>query len=524
MNLNLINAKTKTGFENAVSSGTVTTNDLGFIQDSKQIWAKNNYYSAIPSGGQKGQFLTWKSSGEAQWTDLDVINLLAYGVEWDITVADPILTRIGNPLLHKQLPIQSAFRGCVTQGEEIMYYLDASDWSLKENGEASRLDGYDGTVRVHTPRFYGKGEESGNKRRVLVSTQKIDETWTEIPEMLIDAYRSTVLNTVPENMGYLSTLPVNSAVSIVNTNNYCRGGNNSSTYDQYLTDVPCRSLLGKPRTSLSRATIRTYCRNAGSEMLSYEQYKWIFYWLWVIEYATFNSQAAFNSELTSDGYHQGGLGNGITTINGTYWIYYNNTNPLTPCGYCNNLGNGTGVKEMTVITPTTSGGDPTQTYTFQVPRWRGFDNPFGDIWTNLDGVIVDADADNHSNSMDHVYTCSDPAKFADELTSDYVKIAESTHSVGYVKAFDLGDTANIIASQIGGSSTTFMCDYHWTGNANTTLRQLLVGGRADYNTGMGLGALSSAESVSASHMALGFRSVSARSSVGVAFADYWDYI
>ena len=121
---------------------------------------------------------------------------------------------------------------------------------------------------------------------------------------------------------------------------------------------------------------------------------------------------------------------------------------------------------------------PSQSIT--VNRWRGFDNPFGDIWTNLDGVIIDADADSHSNSMDYVYTCSDPAKFADELTSDYVKIAESTHSEGYVRAFDLGDTANIIASQVGGGSTTFMCDHHWTGNADTTLRTLLVGGGAYY--------------------------------------------
>lgn len=31
--------------------------------------------------------------------------------------------------------------------------------------------------------------------------------------MLVDAYMSTVLNEVPEDMGYLSTLQVNSAIS-----------------------------------------------------------------------------------------------------------------------------------------------------------------------------------------------------------------------------------------------------------------------------------------------------------------------
>ena len=149
---------------------------------------------------------------------------------------------------------------------------------------------------------------------------------------------------------------------------------------------------------------------------------------------------------------------------------------------------------------------PSQSIT--VNRWRGFDNPFGDIWTNLDGVIIDADVDNHSNSMDYVYTCSDPAKFADELTADYVKIAESTHSEGYVRAFDLGDTANIIANQVGGSPTTFMCDYHWTGNADTTLRTLLVGGAAGHGAPAGLGLLHSYDPVSHSSTLVGFRSVS----------------
>ena len=42
--------------------------------------------------------------GNILWAN---INKVAYGVEWDITVADPACTRIGNPLFHKSLPIQS---------------------------------------------------------------------------------------------------------------------------------------------------------------------------------------------------------------------------------------------------------------------------------------------------------------------------------------------------------------------------------------------------------------------------------
>jgi len=40
-------------------------------------------------------------------------NMLAYGVEWNINIADPHITRIGNMSLHKTLPIQSQLKGCI---------------------------------------------------------------------------------------------------------------------------------------------------------------------------------------------------------------------------------------------------------------------------------------------------------------------------------------------------------------------------------------------------------------------------
>ena len=195
-----------------------------------------------------------------------------------------------------------------------MYYLDPNDWSKKADGTDSRLDGYDGTVQVEVPEFYLWSETEGTKSRVYVSTQKVVPYAIRIPHMLVDAYRSTVLNEVPEDMGYLSTLQVNSAISVVNTSSYCRGGNNSSSSDTYLESDKFRTNLGKPRTNTSRANFRTYAKNAGKMLLTYEYYKAIFYWLYVIEYANFNSQANYVEDLTEDGYRQGGLGKGVTKV------------------------------------------------------------------------------------------------------------------------------------------------------------------------------------------------------------------
>lgn len=481
----------------------------------------------IPSGGTTGQMLVNTEDGTAEWADVssklqekfDLLNTMwqqlqeeqtnlqneiesmvvnedvySYGVEWDVTVADPALTRIGNPLLHKQLPIQSSFRGCVAEGPIIKYWLNPNDWSLKENGEPSVLDGTDGTVRVNTIKFYGKSGSKSNKRWVKISTVKIDDTWVEIPELLIDAYRCTVDTTT-------SSTP--KAVSVVNTTAQFRGGGNRADGDTYLESDAFRTDLGKPRTSTTRANMRTYATNAGSELLCYEYYKWIFYWCWVIEYATFNSQAAYNAELTSEGYHQGGLGDGVTAWDGTSWNNYNGYYPLTPCGYGNDIGNFTGIKDLVIPDTTVSDSITVATKTFKMPRWRGFDNPFGDIWTNLEGIVIKSNA---ANEDSNVYTTIDPEEFTDEIGSKSVAGIEVAKD-GYIKAFDLGRTGEIIPSEVGGSTTTYMCDYHWCNSENTALRTLLVGGHATYDTNSGLGYFNSYAGVGDAAAFAGFRTI-----------------
>lgn len=461
----------------------------------------------IPAGGTPGQILVNTGDGTAEWQDnqgggggtIDYTGLediYSYGVEWDTTVADPTLTRIGNPLLHKSLPIQSQYKGCVANGAEINYYLNPNDWSQKADGTPSVLDGTDGTVRVHIPKFYGKSGVEGTKRWVRMSTIKMDNTWIEIPEMLVDAYRSTVDTTV-------SATP--KAVSVVNTTAQFRGGGNRTANDTYLDTDAFRSDLGKPRTNISRANMRTYATNAGSEMLCYEYYKWIFYWAWVVEYATLNSQKAYTADLTAEGYHQGGLGDGVTTWNGD-WNTYNGYYPLTPCGYCNDIGNFTGVKDLVIPETVINESTTVASKTFKVPRWRGFDNPFGDIWTNLDGIILERTAANQPSS---VYTTTDPTAFGDDNTAKGKMTVAGTEiaSDGWIKDYDLGETGEIIPSVVGGSATTYMCDYHYCNASSTALRTLFVGGRAANGGDAGLGCFYSYNGVGIAGATVGFRTL-----------------
>ena len=454
----------------------------------------------IPAGGTAGQILVNNGDGTAEWQDnqdyTGLEDIYSYGVEWDSTVADPTLTRIGNPLLHKSLPIQSQYKGCVANGAEINYYLNPNDWSQKADGTPSVLDGTDGTVRVHIPKFYGKSGVEGTKRWVRMSTIKMDNTWIEIPEMLVDAYRSTVDTTV-------SATP--KAVSVVNTTAQFRGGGNRTANDTYLDTDAFRSDLGKPRTNISRANMRTYATNAGSEMLCYEYYKWIFYWAWVVEYATLNSQKAYTADLTAEGYHQGGLGDGVTTWNGD-WNTYNGYYPLTPCGYCNDIGNFTGVKDLVIPETVINESTTVASKTFKVPRWRGFDNPFGDIWTNLDGIILERTAANQPSS---VYTTTDPTAFGDDNTAKGKMTVAGTEiaSDGWIKDYDLGETGEIIPSVVGGSATTYMCDYHHCNASSTALRMLFVGSNAAHGGNAGLGYFYSNYGVGLAGTSVGFRTL-----------------
>lgn len=369
------------------------------------------------------------------------------------------------------------------------------------------LNGYDGEVMVFVPEFWIKSWDTDTRREVRIALQKIDDTWEYQPNILISPYRDTVLNTVPENMGYLSTLEVDSAISVVNINDYCRGGNNSSSYDAFMKTDRFRSMLGKPRTNIKRATMRANCRKSGKEILSYLQYKRVLYWLYFIEYANFNCQAEFKPELTSEGFRQGGLGNGVTTANASYWKYYNTYNPLTPNGYTNEFGNNTYIKAMTIVMPTTNTGDPAFSTTQYVPRWHGIENPFGDFGINVDGIIINnCSIVENGNKYSEVYATDDPTLYSDNNYKSMKRVGIEQCKEGYIKEWDLGSTAEIIPRISVGGPTLYKCDYHYFNVTSNILKTLILGGAAFNNDLAGLGFFGSDSNPNKAAAYIGFRS------------------
>lgn len=502
------------------ANGHVVTYNIA--ADGTVTKIKEGENAILPEGGSAGQYLKKSVDGNLVFDDLpkaaqdklgvvkigsginiandgtisvdfNFLDQVSYGIEWDITVADSACTRIGNMSMHHTLPIQSAFKGCVAKGNKIQYYLDPNDWSKKADGSPSVLDGTDGDVRVDTGNvWYYKGFEGSNKRQFRMSLTKVDDTWTEVPRLLISAWGITLDRTIADTP---------KACVVMNTSAAYRGGNNDASLDSYLDTLPCRSNLGKPATNISRTNMRTYIANAANnqEILCYDFYKALC-WCYYVEYANFNCQLSFNAELTSDGYHQGGLGNGLTTFSQTNaWEKFNKYNPITLCGYLNDIGNFSGVKEISIPTIVIDDSYTINAITLTPCKYRGFENLFGDYYKNIEGIVLQkSDAD----SANVIYATSDNTKFNDDILNKEIRGTEAKDS-GYIKTFVFGDKAEIIPATIGTNVTTYKCDYHYTNN-NTDKKTLLAGGDANDGGFAGFGYSVSAYGVGGAYASRGF--------------------
>ena len=380
----------------------------------------------------------------------------SYGVEFDTTVSSPTCTRIGNGDLHKSLPVQSRMRGCLLDDDgNVTEYLNPLDWT------GQTRDGSRGQVMVEIPLHYRKFETDGTKRRVRISEYPLPG-YHAVPRRYVSAYQATVQRSTSK------------LASVVNTDADYRGCGNQSAWDGTY-----RTALGRPAVNISLTNFRAYARNRKSgstawNCMTYGTQKTL-YWLFVTEYATLNCQAAYNAAKDASGYAQGGLGDGVTTVNSTAWNTFNGYYPFVPCGCTDTLGNRSGVVSLTV-----KNADDSTFATVSVNRYRGVEIPFGHIWQWTDGVLVDIGADSDTG-LSKVYVARDPADFASAVGDGYSHIGNEARSGGYGKEHIFGEWGDIIPSAVGGGSTTYLCDYHYTSipSSGNAIRGVLFGGAAN---------------------------------------------
>lgn len=418
-----------------------------------------------------------------------------YGVQINVNVADPALTRVGRPELHVTLPVQSLMRRClINDSGEVVTYLHPTDSTKTDTGATADLTGTTGQVMVEIPKHYRKFEFDGTTITALISLYNLPG-FHEVPKMYRSAYEATIDRTA-------SATP--KLASVVNKTANFRGGNNNAEWDSTY-----RSLLGLPATATSLTNFRKYARNRGEAGLNgcgwnCDLYaaQLATYWLYVIEYANLNCQAAYNAEPTSEGYKQGGLGNGVTTLNSTKWNAYNSYYPIIPCGTTNSLGNRTGVIEFTMPDEYDTG----VVTKVSVPSYRGIENPFGHLlsWTDGCKCEIQSEADGAKSKF---YVCDAPAKFQDSSYNDYDLRGELPRKEGYVKRLMVGEHGENMPTEVGGSSTTYFADYFYTNipTSGADMRGVLFGGHANSSANAGLACAYATTAASATTALFGSR-------------------
>lgn len=208
------------------------------------------------------------------------------------------------------------------------------------------INGYDGEIGVDTGgKFYQWSvDNDGDNNEVWQSLYKCVPYAREIKRHIIGIDRACVLNTAfnDTKWGWIGSLEANTAVNVINYHTNVRGGSNITIFDKYLGVDSFRCQLGKARTNLNLATMRSYSQKTDGGQMLYKQIWEAIVWSYVIEYADFDVKKVYNSELTTEGYHQGGLGNGVT--GGNDLGNYNSNEKFAPNDYTLALGNNTGIK------------------------------------------------------------------------------------------------------------------------------------------------------------------------------------
>lgn len=398
-----------------------------------------------------------------------------YGVSWSETSSNPDCTRIGNMDMHRTLPIQSMMKGYLyfKNGNPLYRMLKLNDsWTKCENYSAggwrdvdTLLEDNNINVMIKIPEFwwiddYTESTETHN----LKICPHAKPGWYHHKEAYVSAYE-----------GYID-------------GNYYRSSKNKI-----------------PSVNFTRSAVRPKARANGLgnswNIYTYNEHRAICH-LFLVEYATRNSQKAVNTALTVEGFRQGGLGSGCTT--GTVTINGATTYSFIPTGSSDSLGSGSG--EVTVtIQQTDSSGSNTTTTTRKCNRYRGIENPFGHVWKHTDDVISVYISGYGARFW---YKCDSPDHFGDSISNDnpyYKNIAANAVVTGYKTKIVTTSTCDFFAlSCNNGSETTYWCDYNWD-STDGSLHCLFMGGHSGAGGAAGLFYLHSGNGVGYSNASIGSR-------------------
>lgn len=452
---------------NNLMSVNITTSDnkitlVDSLQEDTMEYTNAQIYGYASVSNNFGASMNIGSGEVVDW----------YGVQWSETSSNPDCTRIGNMEMHRTLPIQSMMKPFDitniedTVSEIILPIDDQFQKTLYANAtniQWSIVSRDTDNIMIRIPEFwYTDDYVPGTKTHNLKLCPHAKPGWYHHKEAYVSAY------------------------------------------EVYKSGDKLVSVKGQlPTVNFNRTNGRTWARANGFDgetkwnLYTYEEHRAICH-LFLVEYATRNSQKAVNTELTPEGFRRGGLGSGCTT--GTATINGAQTWSFMPTGSSDSLGSGSG--EVTVtIQQTDQSGSNTSTITRKCNRYRGIENPFGHVWKHTDDVISV-----YSNGYRTWYKSVKPDQFTTNKNASYKSLCASTMvSSGYKTEIKATPTCDFFAVSVsGGSETTYWCDYNWN-NTDASEHCLLIGGCSGDGGEAGLFFLDSNPGVGGSDVDVGSR-------------------
>lgn len=450
---------------NNLMSVNITTSDnkitlVDSLQEDTMEYTNAQIYGYASVSNNFGASMNIGSGEVVDW----------YGVQWSETSSNPDCTRIGNMEMHRSLPIQSMMKpfafNCGQPHFKDQYVpvkenFTSGQYSHNVNDSLSQVTN-DVNIMIKIPEFwYTDDYDFNTKTHNLKICQHAKSGWNHHKEAYVSAYELYNLN-----------------------------GRAISKRENI------------PTVNFTRANGRTWARANGFDgeakwnLYTYEEHRAICH-LFLVEYATRNSQKAVNTELTPEGFRQGGLGSGCAT--GTATINGAQTWSFIPTGSSDSLGSRSG--EVTVtIQQTDSSGHNTSTITRKCNRYRGIENPFGHVWKHTDDVISI-----YGGSYRTWYKSIKPEQFANNKNTSYKPLTTATVVIGCKTEIRATPTCDFFAAACtNGSESTYWCDYNWD-NTDTSEHCLLIGGSSGTDGGAGLFGLRSVGGVGGSAAYIGSR-------------------
>ena len=379
-----------------------------------------------------------------------------YGVSWDESNSSPTCTRTGSlkgvAAASKPddsiLPIQVAMRRCILDDSgNVEYYLDPTDSTKKLYGGSSVLTGADGQVMVEIPKFYYRYSYSSNVHTWEISWKPLSGFYIHpafVKDGAVVDYRYVGAY---EGVGYDNSTTAyfdgDDAGDAPATN--WPGGTAIDTGNDKLGSVSGYA----PLVNETRAEFRSLASNRGTgwRLLDYDLVHAI-QLLYLTEYASFNSQSCIGEGRTqlSDG----------TWAKGSY---------IKETGNSNSVGNATGNSEY-------SGDADDAGAEAAYMSYRGIENWYGNIWSWVDGININGNIP---------YVCNNEANYADDTTTNYVRLEDIGGSGITLHNADGWQTTleqisrGFLPSAVAGSSSTYITDYYYQ---NSGWRVARLGGYA----------------------------------------------